>query len=178
MAHDFTRVSVQKDTLEIIVIVLGIMSTLIGVFGYLFLPRFRGFVWQTLENDVVRYDALRVSSFTRQTAAEKEAIRLMLHDKLTEIERLRNLSEANEDRIKYLDAVVIEQGKEIKQLPIIATAIQASAASIVEVARTMKEIHLEVIAHGKKLAGWDGFFEGQVAGERRVRVRRADDDKD
>jgi hypothetical protein len=55
----------------------------------------------------------------------------------------------------------------------------ASAAAASDMARTMKEIHAEVIDHTKQLARWDGFMqgaEGKWSGvERRGHGRRGED---
>lgn len=153
-------------------------TVILAAIGWVLVPRIRSFVWDTLELDPTKYDKLRVESFSRQHAAGKETVHQMLAKELEQLESMRSTVEDHTSTIEFVHSAVLKQAEEMRQLPSIASAIQASAASVSEIAKTMKEIHREVTAHGKKLAGWDGYFEGQRDGEegaRRIHKRRHND---
>lgn len=157
-------------------------TAILSALAWFLTPRVRSFIWNTISNDTTQYDRLRVESFSRQTAAGKEVVRLMLVKELEQLEGLRSVVEDHTSAIEFVHNTVMKQAEEMQKLPSIAQAIQASAQSVSEIAKTMKEIHGEVIAHGKKLAGWDGYFDGKSDGEegqrRRHKRRHNDNDPD
>lgn len=175
-----TTQPILKDFLIETAAVTTASSVLLSAVVYFLLPRAQRFIWKTLEEDTARYDDLRVKSFSRQTAAGKEVVRLLLVDELKELKVLSAKSEEYGERLGRLDLSVLEQGKAIQQLPVIANAMESLADSAKDTARTMREIHAEVTDHGKRLERWDGYFEGQRDerddnADRRHRKRRKND---
>ncbi len=155
-------------------------TVILSAVGWFLTPRIKAFVWATVSGDTTQYDKLRVESFSRQTAAGKEIVRLMLVKELEQLESLRSIVEDHTNEIQFMHETMLQQAEEIKQLPVIALSMQSIAESSRETARTMSKIHNEVIDHGKRLERWEGYFDGQndtEARERRHRKRRKDDNE-
>lgn len=90
----------------------------------------------------------------------KEAIRRFMKVEIDKLGVIEEKIDKHEDEITFLRAAVLQHGNEMKQLPLIAESMRASAAASQDMARTMREIHEEVKDHSKQLAKWDGFMQG------------------
>lgn len=146
----------------------GLVTLIAGALAWIFLPRCRDFIWHVLKDDPSQFDELRRASQARDTEVFASKVREVLSSELESLEIAARLADSHEDSIRFVRESILQQGKELQQLPAIASAMTA-------ISQTMKEIHIEVQEHGKRFERWDGYMEGLQewdGRERRTRSRR------
>ena len=155
--------------------------TILGALGYLLFPRCKTFIWTVIETDPARYDQVRLASMKRMLTDQNAALREALKPELELLKANSDKLASHEADLQFVKNAVVEQGKEIKQLPLIARAIEQSAEAQKEMSATLKEIHTGMMDHSRRMERWEGYMEGQRDGpwdgktERRGRGRRRAD---
>lgn len=146
----------------------GVAAVVFSAAAWFLLPRCKGFVWDVLKSDPDRYDQMHRDSVARDDEWAEARVRDLLRSELISLEHAARQGDAHEEALKFMRDTILQQGKEIQQLPDIAKAMTAISV-------TMKEIHVEVQEHGKRFERWDGYMEGLGewdGRERRNRTRR------
>lgn len=146
----------------------GLVTLIAGALAWIFLPRCRDFIWHVLKDDPAAFDELRRASLQRDTDHFNALVREALSSELESLEVAARLADSHDDSIRFVRESIMQQGKELQQLPNIANAMTA-------ISKTMEKIHMEVQEHGKRFERWDGYMEGLQewdGRERRTRTRR------
>lgn len=150
-----------------------------SVLAYLLFPRCKETVWKWIEADLPRFDRLRKKAIDNDPKYAEQFVKDVLKAELVVLRKVEEASRAHDDTLEFLQTAIMEQTKELKQMPSIAAALEHNARTFEQVGNTLKEIHTELSDHSKQLAKWDGFMrgmEGQWSGiERRGHGRRSED---
>jgi hypothetical protein len=163
------------DALAASAVTTGTLSTL----AYLLFPRCKERVWIWIESDLARFDKLRKKAIDNDPHYAEAFVKQVLKQELAVLRKVEQLSDAHNDTLEFLQTAIMEQTRELRQMPSIAAALEQNARTFAEVGATLKEIHTELSDHSKQLASWDGFMrglEGNWQGlERRGHGRRTED---
>lgn len=146
----------------------GLVALVLGAVAWVFAPRCRDLIWKVLKDDPTRFDELRRASTERDVEWMGTKMRHELKSELESLEVAARLADSHEDSLRFMRESIMQQGKELQQIPDIAKAMTSISV-------TMKEIHTEVQEHGKRFERWDGYMEGLQewdGRERRTKTRR------
>ena len=132
----------------------------LSVLGYLMFPRVKEGVWMIIEGDKGRFDKMRRQAIDADPQYAKHFVKEVLKDELGKLNTLQQQADGHDEALGFLQHAIMEQTKEIKQLPSISAALQQNAQAFTDVSRTLREIHTEMADHTKQLAKWDGFMQG------------------
>jgi hypothetical protein len=167
-----------SDALAASALTTGTLSAL----AYLLFPRLKEMVWRWLEADLPRFDRLRKKAIDGDPQYAEAFVKNVLQKELVVLRKIEEQARAHDDTLEFLQAAIMEQTREMKQLPSIAAALQQNAKAFEAISATLKDIHSEISDHSKQLAKWDGFMagmEGKWSGiERRGKGRRHEDSDD
>lgn len=137
-----------------------ILTFLCSLVLYLLQPLCRDWVWKTLGRD-------------------KRRLAELLKEELALLQRTAETVDEHSGTLAFLKSSIERQGEELRMLPRMVISLEQMGRSFEAMTTTLREIHDEVIEHGKKFERWDGFMEGQAGewkgGTRRQNKRRKND---
>lgn len=157
----------------------ALATTAVSLLMYLFEPRCKQWVWAILALDPARYDKLRIESLERNVVHTASVAKSALAEEIRDIAEALTSARAHADTLTFITEAIRRQGEELRQLPRVVIALDATTTAFKEMTVTLSKIHTEVIDHGARFERWEGFMEGQsgewTGSRRRHSKRRATD---